>query len=779
MGTDYYEHEVEVQYTEGILSKSRDWQWFLDKTEEAFVAPEWRDGGFDGFQKAFSEISTVYRHFSSIADIWTDLTLSSSCEWICRLWKASLIHAGRLELPDKPTGNAFFDLLDVVSYSTRLLNALSGGKLVYDLGLYSLGNYQDLYELENLEIEGSKIVSRLGEIDKAGLEATIATVKNNFEGKSVDCNERMIERVLDDVFDADFLSFKAPDNIACTTWQEAIFFDCLKASYQGDKLIPLVGYRGGESIPDFTLMTSERLANMRSHIADTRAHCVIDSIGYLLHGTKIPQESIDLLVDLALGRIEAVSSSTREPFELRCTAVALCAKMIAEDNLPSVSKPKLLGRISQIADNIKDLEILADLSRLGFPLGQKPKGLLADARKQKCLLIGSINDPEALRHYMEDEDVSRFCTQACAQQVLEKFMALVQEDQRDVPSLLISAMNFFIRLLNNKSIDNRWAKYCLIRIQALWSETLYTHSISEMKAFTHEFTIPSEAVNGLNSEVLRNPLLFGQQAFPLNEAAIENRIEAMVQAPLTMLSQKIVVDEFIPHKAQLEPGSDGDKHSVDAMIVAEVARINTKYSYRHINHFEAQDIAAQLCEMARADAYLLASMIHVIPEMYDSIRKRVSGSYDLITCPARGESPTLAHVCQLFPIMENTIRELGRHFYITPFRASVDEFYMFRDAPQIIGDLINLVFDETNTIAGTDDLTFVYFAMFSKNGLNIRNACVHGQGYQRGAQLEMAFKLTVICEYMLLYRLDMVIRAEREASDQQETDDSDISAQQG
>lgn len=162
MGTDYYEHEVEVHYTEGILSKSRDWQWFLDKTEEAFVAPEWRDGGFDGFQKAFSEISTVYRHFSSIADIWTDLTLSSSCEWICRLWKASLIHAGRLELPDKPTGNAFFDLLDVVSYSTRLLNALSGGKLVYDLGLYSLGNYQDLYELENLEIEGSKIVSRLG-----------------------------------------------------------------------------------------------------------------------------------------------------------------------------------------------------------------------------------------------------------------------------------------------------------------------------------------------------------------------------------------------------------------------------------------------------------------------------------------------------------------------------------------------------------------------------------------------------------------------------------------
>ena len=112
--------------------------------------------------------------------------------------------------------------------------------------------------------------------------------------------------------------------------------------------------------------------------------------------------------------------------------------------------------------------------------------------------------------------------------------------------------------------------------------------------------------------------------------------------------------------------------------------------------------------------------------------------------------------------MEDTIRELGKHFLITPFRAKEDEFHMLRDAPQIMGELIGLVRDETGTIAGTDDMTFVYFAMFSKNGLNIRNACVHGQGYQRGERLKEAFKLTVICVHMLLFRLDMVTRAEDE-----------------
>jgi hypothetical protein len=772
MGAGYYEREIEVRYTEGILAKSRDWQWFVDETCETFGPPEWEDGTFDGFRRAFYGVSRAYGHLSSIADTWSDLRLSFPCEWVRRVWESCLIHAGVREMPDNPTGDAFFDLLDVVSYSTRLLSSVSDRKLTYDLGLFSLSNYQDLFELDNLTNEGERIVSRLREIDADGLAPTIAVVMGNFEGKRVDCDEETIGKVLDEEFDADFLDFKAPDNVALKTWQEAYLLDCLRTSYQGDELMPLVGFRGGGSIPDFSLMTAEILANMRDRIKDSRARCLIDSVGYLLHGTKVPRDSIGILIDLALDRIGQVAAGTRKPYGLACTSVGLCARMNTRGELPDSDKPRLLGGISQAMKDVEDLNILATIERMGFPLGGRQKGLLRDARRGKTDLIESINDPNELLRYMDDQDVSQFCSQERAQETMDKFANLVSGAGNITALLFISAMNFLIRLLNNKSIDNRWAKSRLIDVQSNWSEAFYARTMAGMQTITQEISVPEEQSEGLNKAVLENPLLFGHWAFPLDETAIEERIEGIAENPVFAMVQTTTIEEFIPHKERFDPGAGSGKHSMDAMILGEVDRINRKYSYRHMNQLKAEEIAAQLCAKAVQGTYVLSSMIHVIPEMYNAVRKRVSGKYALIDYPAEGEEPTLAHVCQLFPVMENTIRELGKHFSITPFRASEDEFHMLRDAPQIIGELIGSVLEETGTIAGTDDLTFVYFAMFSKNGLNIRNACIHGQAYQSGAQLEEAFRLTVICEYMLLYRLDMVIKAEEGPGSTQVANDS-------
>lgn len=762
MGSGYYEHEIEVRYAEGILAKSRDWQWFLDETNKTFGAPKLENECFVGFRMAFQEIAPAYRHLGSIADIGHALSLSFPSEWIRRVWGSCLVRSGALDLPDKPTGDVFFDLLDVVSYSTRLLNSVSDRNLAFDFGLFCLGNYQDLFELHDLADEGDKIANRLSEISKTGLDENIRVVRGNFEGKVVDCDEDAVANFLDKEFDADFLHFAIPDGVVCKTWQEAYLLDCLRTSYQGDELIPFIGFRNGGSIPDFSLLTDSILANMRRSIKDARAHCVIDSIGYLLHGLKIPEESMGILIDLALGRIEDVSLGMKKLHELNCTSVGLCARMAARKDLSKTDKSNLFGGFSRITESVENLDFLAAIERMGFPLSKQQKRLLDDAKREKCLVIDSITDQRELLQYLEDKDISWFCSQTCAEKAMRKFDALVNGAEADVVLLFVAAMNFLIRLLNNKNIDNRWVKSLLIATQTSWNETFHERSVAGMHAITQEFSISTEQSNGLNAEILKNPLLFGYSAFPLGEDVIESRIEGIAQYPIGAMIQTITIDKYIPHKSQFDRGSDSAKHSVDAMILGEISRINEKYSYRHLNQLKAEELAAQLCREAIQKTLILTNVIQVIPGMYDSIRKRVSDRYVLIDYPGEGEMPTLAHACQLFPVMESTIRELGIHFNCTPFRAREDEFHILRDAPQVLGELIGDVHDETGTIAGTDDLTFVYFAMFSKNGFNIRNACVHGQGYQRGAQLTEAFKLTVICEYMLLYRLDMVIRAEEE-----------------
>lgn len=55
------------------------------------------------------------------------------------------------------------------------------------------------------------------------------------------------------------------------------------------------------------------------------------------------------------------------------------------------------------------------------------------------------------------------------------------------------------------------------------------------------------------------------------------------------------------------------------------------------------------------------------------------------------------------------------------------------------------------------DLFFVHFCMFGENGLNIRNECVHGNGYFTQQQIEFAFKITLICLYMTGLRYKSLI----------------------
>ena len=33
---NYYEHETKVKFSDGLLSLSKDWQWFIDQTEADF-----------------------------------------------------------------------------------------------------------------------------------------------------------------------------------------------------------------------------------------------------------------------------------------------------------------------------------------------------------------------------------------------------------------------------------------------------------------------------------------------------------------------------------------------------------------------------------------------------------------------------------------------------------------------------------------------------------------------------------------------------------------------
>ena len=69
------------------------------------------------------------------------------------------------------------------------------------------------------------------------------------------------------------------------------------------------------------------------------------------------------------------------------------------------------------------------------------------------------------------------------------------------------------------------------------------------------------------------------------------------------------------------------------------------------------------------------------------------------------------------------------------------------------------------------EFLFVYLVMYSSNGYNIRNDCIHGRQYQGSADVAFAYRLTVICTYMMLKRLqglEAIVENEVNSEDHEE-----------
>ena len=116
----------------------------------------------------------------------------------------------------------------------------------------------------------------------------------------------------------------------------------------------------------------------------------------------------------------------------------------------------------------------------------------------------------------------------------------------------------------------------------------------------------------------------------------------------------------------------------------------------------------------------------------------------------------LAHVTQLFPILENKIREYGSYLSIVPFKEKADEYIHQKDPSSVLHDIILEIYKETSSLENVPDLFFVYQCMYNDNFLNIRNECAHGNAFIFGGELLNGFKLTLICLNVILEKLNYV-----------------------
>ena len=749
MASGYYEHNIEVKFTENLLTITHDWKWFIEYTEANFNPPA-ELFHFDDFSKCFSPLKAVYLHLCKIVDTIGSIDAPISAPWLSRLYDCALVRSGNVELNDAIKGSGFYDVLAVASYATQLMNCVSHAQYLYNPQLLFTSNLHELYDFGALGEKRWYFIAVVESLDIQGSEEVAANLNLNFRAIAKPVDEDRVSRLLDECFDADFLSYKDPEKETFQTWEEELLCDALSVSYSNGEIEPVLRFKDGTGRPNVSSWTKALIKNAKASFVDVRAACIFETIEFALFGSKPSQKAQEMLVDLCLKRAsECAASSEHRIWNLSCTAFNVVQDLIRLKQLDDPAKSSYFKGMKETLKDFLDYRSICFMKEHRLPCtdAQNHEYELHSEKATRDLL-DAIKDAHGLIQVFKNSQVARTCSKDDA----ERALALLVENSVAIEpitaDLFYWAMQFYIDALDNSALDNRWVKRVLIGLWENWRDRYYDAVLKTMNVRSYEQSVSSEEIENLNREFLASPQALARYLILQSDEAISSSLETMSEHVVTIMFNKTTVSEYYPEHFHVDYSGSG--RSIDGMITEEILRVYKDRSYRCMNAMKEQEMIDGFYEEMSQRISIVAQMINVQPA-YEWLARNLGKPYKLSPFP--GVRPSLGDLMQLFPILENSIRNIGELFAVVPFQADKRNYVRLKEVSAVLSDLVKEVKDITGTIQGCNEFLFVYHVMYSQNGLNIRNDCVHGRRYQDPSGIAYAFRLTVICAYMMLKRL--------------------------
>ena len=214
--------------------------------------------------------------------------------------------------------------------------------------------------------------------------------------------------------------------------------------------------------------------------------------------------------------------------------------------------------------------------------------------------------------------------------------------------------------------------------------------------------------------------------------------------------QPVYLDVLFP-----EEESDSfnyERHKIDETLKFIVNKIIKERSYRFLNILDIDIYVRAIHKRYKENAKYYIGILNNQKELYEDIFSKEK-SYKVLQYD---EEITLGHIMQLFPILENKIRDLGKLLNIVPFKLSEKEFMNFKDPSSILREILLGVYEQLGSYENVSDLLFVYNFLYNGNSLNIRNECVHGRKYLVGLELKFAFTISLLSLSMIIKRIEII-----------------------
>ena len=742
MKKNYIEHEVKVKLMDSILNNDGDYQWFLDYIENNFDNDD--IDSWENFENRYVSFSKIIDYFSKIQkiedkELKTDFVLLKDIILISR-FKLDLITWSQLSI--KVQSN-FGKILALALYITKLMSLKNQLNDEINFGIFSIKNFWQVYNLDEVIERKELIYDYLESISIKNFDREKEIISSNLNHEDTTCSMQFLAVLKSLAFNTTTFSYNYKKyEYKVITWQERVVLGFVTRPL--DVLLKDEDFNSRFSV--------EQLKKLIDYFhGDGVVRYIIETIIYekfnILPSSMVVENHIQLLL---------FNVSMKSDFELfNSSSVLFLSKLFKEKDFKKISISNYLRyKFMQAIQNVEEPKQIEKLKALGFPTSKQQNERLKSYSRDLYKSISNVQNNADLICYFDSVSLVVYLDNEYFFQICQKFREVVIEKEEtqslETANMFLMYMKFLYFLSDNlgEHLNKNLLINEIISIQNLWENTYYEQELNNMQEFTYQQEISNTEIDKFNYLLIKHPFSIANQCILVTEEKTIQIMELASENALIYFMNRIIVDRIFP-----KDSSDIvlDRHDVDQLLEKYVKSIIDNKSYKFRNILKPNKYMLALHENYIRNVTFLTTIFNRTEELYLYLNS--CSRFNFIEFD---KEIKIAHITQLFPLLEEKIRELARLSGYNPFKMQKKEFMNYRDPSSILREIITEVFNLTDSFENIPDLLFVYHFMYNSNSLNIRNECIHGRDFLSGERLILAFKVTMLSIQMIENRIKLI-----------------------
>ena len=746
---NYFEHDIKVKFFDGLLELNSEWQWFVDEIEREFKG--FKDvSNFEDFMSAFFDVRDVYSYLIKLRSTITELKLQFTKSWLEQIYFCAQIFMGSQNIDDiwQKFDNNFIRLFAIISYVTRLQNIPAGSSYIFSSSLFTQNNIFELIDLSLVRDEEAHILQLIASVQLDDKQDLITHFQNNVRGVLIPANLLLLEKFKEKFLSVNAFSFQrlaVPNGIS---WEEQFIFDMLQTKLSNGELVPFMTFNG-VSTPDISRWSEDILEKLNGYFKSEIASFIVETVAYVLY-KKIPSnKTIETHFNLTINDLKTKSDESTWN-DIKSSSLLFLGLLLQDGKVPVRFKNKFMETWIKEISKFKDPETISRIKSHNIWISKEQKEVLEKYNDDLANRIADIDRLFELVDYFRNRYVADGITNDILKIIINKFTQLLTkaDNSVEISALFYNFMQLLLNLLNNKNVDKSRVKHLMISLQQQWQNIYFNKCINAMHQIGGSVPVTNDEINEINEAFLNRTIRGALYCMPLKKENIVDLMAMHSQAVISLFCNTINITRTFP----TENKKNLDRHEVDLAFVQLIREILNQKGYKLLNYVEPEILFGEIYDDFIKNTQFCMAIFDREKELYEKIKADLP-EYSLIDYT--GEV-YLAHLTQLFPILENKIREFGAYCNIVPFKEKAKEFMHMKDASSVLQQILLDVYSETKDFLNVADLFVIYQSMYNGNGLNIRNECAHGREYISSGSLLFAFKTTLVSLKLILDRLNRI-----------------------